>query len=51
MDSVTVFEAMGYFYHGCDCQMVKIEANAHIVKRWHERRKFDIERKNFIIGK
>ena len=42
---------MGCFYHGCDCQMVKKEANAHIVKRWHERRKFDAERKNFIIGK
>ena len=47
----TVFEAMGCFYHGCDCQMVKKEANANIVKRWHERRKFDAERKNFIIGK
>ena len=31
--------------------MVRIKVNAHIVKRWHEGRKFDAERKNFIIGK
>ena len=47
----TVFEAMICFYHGCDCQMVKKETNALIVKRWHERRKLDAERKHFIIGK
>ena len=47
----TVFEAMGCFYHGCDCQMVKKEVYAHIVKRWHERRRFDAERKNLIIGR
>ena len=47
----TVFEAMGCFYHGCNGQMAKKEANAHIVKRWHERRKFNAERKNFIMGK
>ena len=47
----TVFEAMGSFYHGCNCQMAKNEADAHIVKFWRERRKFDAERKNFIIGK
>ena len=47
----TVFEAMGCFYYGCDCQIVKKEANAHIGKRWHERRKFNAERKKIIIGK
>ena len=42
---------MGCFYHGCTCQMAKKEAIAHIVKFWQERRTFDAERKNFIIGK
>ena len=51
VDTVTLFEAMGCFYHGSDCQMVKKESNAHIVKRWHERRRFDAERKNLIIGR
>ena len=47
----SVFEAMGCFYHGCNCQMAKKEANAHIVKFWQEWRTFDAERKIFIIGK
>ena len=47
----TVFEAMGCFYHGCNCQMAKKKLKAHTVKFWQERRTFDAERKNFIIGK
>ena len=40
-----MFEALGCFCHGCDCQMAQKEANAHIVKLWHERRRFEAERK------
>ena len=47
----TVFEAIGCFHHSCDCQLVKEEANAYIVKRWHKRRRIDAERKNLKIGK
>ena len=46
----TVFEAMGCFYHGCDCQQ-KEKVTSEILKRWKKRKNYDAERKEYIIGK
>ena len=45
----TVFEAMGCFYHGCDCQQ-KEEGTSEIRKGWKKRKNYDAERKKYIIG-
>ena len=47
----TVFEAMGCFYHFCDCQQ-KEKVTSEILKRWNKRKKTMTRSGNLIsLGK